>query len=45
MGTPEGPACIMETPSGTGIAVLQVNAPDAMDVAYADPTNSHRVIP
>jgi hypothetical protein len=45
MKTPEGPACVMATPSGTTIAVLEVGRPDAMDAAYADASNSHRVLP
>ncbi|HZM57722.1 MAG TPA: hypothetical protein VFC03_22140 [Acidimicrobiales bacterium] len=45
MGTPEGPACVMKAPSATIIAVLQLDHPDAMDGAYADEANTHRVIP
>jgi hypothetical protein len=45
MGTPEGPACVLRTANGTTVALLQVDRPDAMENAYADETNSHRVVP
>jgi hypothetical protein len=35
----------MKGPSSTIIAVLQLDHPDAMDGAYADEANTHRVIP
>lgn len=44
MGTPEGPACVLRTVSGATVALLQVDRPDAMENAYADETNSHRVV-
>jgi hypothetical protein len=45
MGTPEGPACVLQVAGGTAIALLQVVRPNAMEDAYADETNSHRVVP
>jgi hypothetical protein len=42
--TPEGPACVLRTPGGVAIALLQLDHPDAMDAAYADESNSHRVM-
>ncbi len=45
MGTPEGPACVLRTANGTTVALLQVDLPDAMENAYADETNFHRVVP
>jgi hypothetical protein len=45
MGTPEGPACLLRTANGTTVALLQVDRSDAMESAYADETNSHRVVP
>jgi len=45
MGTPEGAASVLTNASGTTIAVLQVDRPDAMDSAYADPSNTHAVRP
>jgi hypothetical protein len=44
METPEGPACVLRTASGMTVALLQVDRPDAMETAYADVSNSHRVI-
>jgi len=44
METPEGPASVLRTASGTRVALLQVDRPDAMETAYADLSNSHRVI-
>src|SRR5205085_12446966 len=35
MGTPEGDATALTDPTGTAIALLQVDRPDAMDAAYA----------
>jgi hypothetical protein len=43
MGTPEGPATALVDPTGTAIALLQVDRPDAMDAAYADEANAHSV--
>jgi hypothetical protein len=43
MGTPEGDATALVDPSGTAIALLQVDRPGAMDSAYADTANSHAV--
>ena len=31
MGTPEGPTSVLHDPSGTAIALLQVDRPDALD--------------
>ena len=45
MGTPEGPACVLQDQSGGSIALLRVDRPDAMDAAYADSDNSHAVRP
>ncbi|MCU1496601.1 MAG: hypothetical protein JWM47_554 [Acidimicrobiales bacterium] len=45
MGTPEGPASALHDPSGATIALLQVERPDAMDAAYADPSHTHAVRP
>lgn len=42
-GTPEGPACILRSPGGVAVALLRVDRPDAMEAAYADGSNSHRV--
>jgi len=44
METPEGPACVLRTTGGATVALLQVDRPDAMETAYADKTNSHRVM-
>jgi predicted enzyme related to lactoylglutathione lyase len=47
MGTPEGDAIVIEVRDGSGatneLALLEVVRPDALDHAYADPTNDHRV--
>ena len=43
MGTPEGDASVA-TDGAVEIALLQVVRPGAMDGAYADDTNTHRVI-
>jgi hypothetical protein len=44
MGTPEGPTCVLRNTSGTAIALLQVDRPDALDGAFtAD--NPHAVRP
>jgi len=43
MGTPAGDAAVATATDGTEIALLEVTRPDAMDGAYADGTNTHRV--
>jgi hypothetical protein len=43
-GTPEGPACVLRSPGGVAVALLRVDRPDAMESAYADRSNVHRVI-
>lgn len=43
LGTPEGPATVLRDPSGTEIALLQVERPSAMEIAYGDPANQHAV--
>ncbi len=43
VGTPEGPAHLLSGPGGLVVALLRVDRPDAMDRAYADPTNPRRV--
>ena len=43
VGTPEGPATILRSPGGAEIAVLQVDRSGAMEQAYADEGNAHRV--
>ena len=50
MGTPEGDVAVVEVPGGASgatheVAFLEVTRPDAMDHAYADPGNAHRVGP
>ena len=49
MGTPEGDVVVVEVPGGPAgtheLAFLEVTRPDAMDHAYADATNDHRVVP
>lgn len=45
VGTPEGPACVLEDASGGTIALLQVDRPLAMDSAYVDPGNQRAVRP
>ena len=42
-GTPEGPAAVLGDPSGTELALLRVDRPTAMDVAYASADNTHVV--
>ena len=44
MGTPEGDASVAVDADGTELALLEVVRPGAMDGAYADETNSHRVL-
>jgi len=43
MGTPEGPATALTDPSGTAIALLQVDRPGAMDAAFDDDSNTNAV--
>jgi hypothetical protein len=43
LGTPEGPATALRDPGGVVVALLQVDRPDVMDDAYADPRNAHAV--
>jgi predicted enzyme related to lactoylglutathione lyase len=43
LGTPEGPATVLRTPSGTEVALLLVERPAAMEGAYADAGNAHAV--
>jgi hypothetical protein len=45
LGTPEGPASVWRDASGTSIALLRVDRPDAMDSAYVDDANTHAVRP
>ncbi len=44
MGTPEGPACVLQDRSGGSLALLRVDRADALDAAYADPSNSGSVM-
>jgi predicted enzyme related to lactoylglutathione lyase len=44
MGTPEGDVIVVEAPGGHELAFLDVVRPGALDQAYADESNSHRVI-
>ena len=43
LGTPEGDAAVATSGDGTELALLEVTRPDAMDGAYADEGNTHRV--
>ncbi|MGZ4708253.1 MAG: hypothetical protein ACXWBN_05880 [Acidimicrobiales bacterium] len=43
LGTPEGDAAVATSADGTELAVLEVVRPGAMDGAYADTSNTHRV--
>ena len=45
LGTPEGLAAVVSDPSGTHLALLQVERPDAMEAAYASDDNTHAVRP
>jgi hypothetical protein len=45
LGTPEGPASVWRDASGTSIALLRVDRPDAMDSAYVDEANTHAIRP
>ena len=44
-GTPEGLASLLTAPSGTQLALLKVDRPDAMEAAFADQRNTHAVRP
>jgi hypothetical protein len=43
LGTPEGPVALVRDASGNELALLRVDAPGAMDRAYADRANGHAV--
>jgi hypothetical protein len=43
LGTPEGPATVLQDPSGVHLALLRVDRAGAMDQAYADRDNSRAV--
>jgi len=43
LGTPEGPAVVMSDGSGSTIALLRIDRPDAMEQAYGDEQNRHAV--
>lgn len=45
MGTPEGDAALATSAEGVEVALLEVVRPGAMDGAFADTTNTHRVLP
>ncbi len=45
VGTPEGPAHLLAAPGGLLMALLRVERPEAMETAYTDPSNAHRVGP
>jgi len=45
LGTPEGLASVVSDPTGTHIALLQVERPNAMEAAYASEDNTHAVRP
>lgn len=45
LGTPEGLAGVLHDPSGTTLALLEVERPSAMEAAYADPANPHAIRP
>jgi len=44
MGTPEGVAVVASDADGTELALLELERPGAMDGAYADESNAHRVL-
>jgi hypothetical protein len=44
LGSPEGPAIVVHDPTGAEYALLRVDRPGAMDGAWADPSNDHRVV-
>ena len=43
LGTPEGDAIVVEMGDGVEIAMIEVIRPGAMDAAFADEANEHRV--
>ena len=43
LGSPEGDAIVVRDAGGVEIALLQVDRPGAMDGAWLDETNNHRV--
>ena len=43
LGTPEGDAIVVEMGDGVEIAMIEVIRPDAMDEAFADEADEHRV--
>jgi predicted enzyme related to lactoylglutathione lyase len=43
LGTPEGLATVLRDPSGTELALLDVERPQAMEGAFGDPANEHAV--
>lgn len=43
VGTPEGLTSVWCDASGTMVALLEVERPDALDGAYGDQTNSHAI--
>jgi len=43
MGTPEGDAVVATDADGTDVGLLGLVRPGAMDGAYADESNTHRV--
>ncbi len=43
MGTPEGDAIVIHDRGQGEVALLQVDRPGAMDSAWTDPANEHRV--
>lgn len=43
MGSPEGDAIVVHDPAGGALAFLQVDRPGAMDAAFTDERNEHRV--
>jgi catechol 2,3-dioxygenase-like lactoylglutathione lyase family enzyme len=45
LGTPEGDALAFTDPDGNELALLEVVRPDALDGAWRDETNDHRVRP
>ena len=45
VGTPEGPAALVHSASGTEVALLQVDRPNAMEHAFAAEGNVHAVRP
>ena len=44
LGSPEGDAVVFADPAGVEWAVLQVDRPGALDGAFADESNDHRVL-